>query len=47
VAGYGRFVVTLANGEGIPATTLIWTEGVKPVRQSLLYHVADNVVAWP
>src|SRR5882724_8378916 len=30
VAGYDGLFVTLANGEGIPAATLIWTAGVKP-----------------
>src|SRR6266478_10185789 len=30
VAGYDGLFVTPANGEGIPAATLIWTAGVKP-----------------
>ncbi len=30
VASYDGLVVTLTNGESIPASTLIWTAGVKP-----------------
>jgi len=45
--GYDGFVVTLCYGEGIPAATPFWTEGVEAQSGNRYLRRRKNAVAWP